>query len=158
MKFYQISSSISGSIGWHWTEEITDRLALSIFACSLSLFSIVSWVICICIGLALLCYIIGFKKTHATLALNQSYTKTSCHWLACVRGFINIFMRRAEHFELNFFVRKPFLVKSGRQNHPHRWLIYLVPGPKWNLTCNCLEFDWDCLYVLTCFAGVFSTN
>ena len=29
MKFYQISSSISGSTGWHWTEEITDRLALS---------------------------------------------------------------------------------------------------------------------------------
>ena len=39
MKFYQISSNISGSIGWHWTEEITDRFALLIlFACNQSLF------------------------------------------------------------------------------------------------------------------------
>ena len=30
MKFYLISSNISGSTGWHWTEEITDRLILFI--------------------------------------------------------------------------------------------------------------------------------
>jgi len=42
------------------------------------------------------------------------------------------FNRQAKLFELNFFIRKTFvyMVKPGRQNHPHSWSICPVASPK----------------------------
>ena len=46
-------------------------------------------------------------------------------------SFINVFSGREIYFVLNFFIKKTFcwMVKPGRQNHPHSWSICLVPGP-----------------------------